>query len=211
MHLFAGERHDLPRASTEIAILVSRHNSLWTFFKNFCHHAFDEVRFFLSYTNLHQFARDEKIQRADDIINREEIYRRLKDEVWDVELVFNTENTLPPNVFGDRKNPRLASPFKTVSEAKKVMYASYAIIWAKLMQQRLDSEEAATIESVAEETLNKLGIDVDIFDPLFGTITSYLSPGSNWKWNHSKDLFKWYKEVCERQSRHSSPLPPEAQ
>ncbi len=156
-------------------------------------------------------ARDEKIQRADAIINREEIYRRLKDEVWDVELVFNTENTLPPNVFGDRKNPRLASPFKTVSEAKKVMYASYAIIWAKLIQQRLDSEEAATIESVAEETLNKLGIDVDIFDPLFGTITSYLSPGSNWKWNHSKDLFKWYKEVCERQSRHSSPLPPEAQ
>ena len=79
------------------------------------------------------------------------------------------------------------------------------------MQQRLDSEEAATIESVAEETLNKLGIDADIFNLLFEAMTSYLSPASDWKWSHSKELLEWYKEVCKRQTRHSSPLPPEAQ
>ena len=33
-------------------------------------------------------AGDEKIQRADAIINSEETYRRLKDKVWDVELTF---------------------------------------------------------------------------------------------------------------------------
>ena len=48
-------------------------------------------------------AGDEEIQRADAIINREEIYRRLKDEVWDVELTFGEGNkTYTTNVYGDK-------------------------------------------------------------------------------------------------------------
>ena len=91
------------------------------------------------------------------------------------------------------------------------MYVSWAIIWAKLMQQRLDSDESATIKRVAGETLEELGIKVNTSDPLFNAVTRYLLPGTEQNWEHSQELLEWYNEVRERQSGYRSPLPPQAQ
>ena len=160
-------------------------------------------------------AGDRGIQRADAIINRKEKYEKLKKELWDVKVIFNdmegTGVELPPNFFGDRDNPRLAPQCETVFEARGVMYVSWAIIWAKLMQQRLDSDEAATIERVAGETLEELGIKVDNSDPLFNAVTRYLLPGPKQRWEHGEALSRWHEEVCEQQSGYGSPLPPQAQ
>lgn len=160
-------------------------------------------------------AGDRGIQRADAIINRKEKYEKLKKELWDVKVIFNdmegTGVELPPNFFGDRDNPRLAPQCETVFEARGVMYVSWAIIWAKLMQQRLDSDEAATIEHVAGETLEELGIKVDNSDPLFNAVTRYLLPGPKQRWEHGEALSRWHEEVCEQQSGYGSPLPPQAQ
>ena len=155
------------------------------------------------------------IRYADTIINRKEKYEKLKEELWDVKVIFNdmegTGVELPPNFFGDRDNPRLAPQCETVFEAEGVMYVSWAIIWAKLMQQRLDSDEAATIKRVAGETLEELGIKVNTSDPLFNAVTRYLLPGTEQNWEHSQELLEWYNEVRERQSGYRSPLPPQAQ
>ena len=155
------------------------------------------------------------IRDADAIINRKEKYEKLKKELWDVKVIFNdmegTGVELPPNFFGDRDNPRLAPQCETVFEAEGVMYVSWAIIWAKLMQQRLDSDESATIKRVAGETLEELGIKVNTSDPLFNAVTRYLLPGTEQNWEHSQELLEWYNEVRERQSGYRSPLPPQAQ
>lgn len=155
------------------------------------------------------------IRDADAIINRKEKYEKLKKELWDVKVIFNdmegTGVELPPNFFGDRDNPRLAPQCETVFEAEGVMYVSWAIIWAKLMQQRLDSDEAATIKRVAGETLEELGIKVNTSDPLFNAVTRYLLPGTEQNWEHSQELLEWRDEIREQQSGYRSPLPPEAQ
>lgn len=160
-------------------------------------------------------AGNRSIRDADAIINRKEKYEKLKKELWDVKVIFNdmegTGVELPPNFFGDRDNPRLAPQCETVFEAEGVMYVSWAIIWAKLMQQRLDSDEAATIKRVAGETLEELGIKVNTSDPLFNAVTRYLLPGTEQNWEHSQELLEWYNEVRERQSGYRSPLPPQAQ
>lgn len=155
------------------------------------------------------------IRDADAIINRKEKYNKLKKELWDVKVIFNdmegTGVDLPPNFFGDRDNPRLAPQCETVFEAEGVMYVSWAIIWAKLMQQRLDSDEAATIKRVAGETLEELGIKVNTSDPLFNAVTRYLLPGTEQNWEHSQELLEWRDEIRKQQSGYRSPLPPQAQ
>lgn len=42
------------------------------------------------------------IQRADTIIDRENKYEKLKEELQGVKVVFNTENTQPSNVLNIR-------------------------------------------------------------------------------------------------------------
>lgn len=153
-------------------------------------------------------AGDPDIQQADTIIYREKKYEKLKKELQDVEIVFNTENTQPSNVLSDgeepQKKPQKASPFK----AQRNMHFSWAVLWAKLMQQRLNDDETANIKDIAEDTLGILDIKVDAPGPLFSEVTRHLVRS----WNHGEELLEWYKEVCERQTRHnSSSLPSEAQ
>jgi len=42
------------------------------------------------------------IQRADTIIDRENKYEKLKEELQNIKIVFNTENTQPSNVLNVR-------------------------------------------------------------------------------------------------------------
>lgn len=143
-------------------------------------------------------AGDPDIQQADTIIYREKKYEKLKKELQDVEIVFNTENTQPSNVLSDgeksQKKPQKVSPLKEVFKAQRNMHFSWAILWAKLMQQRLNDDEAATIKDIAEDTLGILDIKVDVPGPLFSEVTRHLVQ----RWNHGEELLEWYKEVCER-------------
>lgn len=143
-------------------------------------------------------AGDPDIQQADTIIYREKKYEKLKKELQDVEIVFNTENTQPSNVLSDgeksQKKPQKVSPLKEVFKAQRNMHFSWAILWAKLMQQRLNDDEAATIKDIAEDTLGILDIKVDAPGPLFSEVTRHLVQ----RWNHGEELLEWYKEVYER-------------
>lgn len=156
-------------------------------------------------------AGDSDIQWADTIINREDKYKKLKEELQSVKIVFNTENTQPSDILSNgeksQKKPQKVSPLKEVFKAQRNMHFSWAVLWAKLMQRRLDDDETATIKDTAEDTLEILDIKVDDPGPLFGEVTRHLVNN----WNHGEELLEWYKEVCKRQTRHSSPLPPEAQ
>lgn len=152
-------------------------------------------------------ARDSDIQWADTIINRENKYEKLKEELQGVEIVFNTENTQPSNVLSDGEKPQKVSPFKGVFKAQRDMHFSWAILWAKLMQQRLNDDKTATVKDIAEDTLGILDIKVDAPGPLFSEVTRHLVQS----WNHGEELSEWYREVYERQSGHDSPLPPQAQ
>lgn len=156
-------------------------------------------------------AGDPDIQQADTIIYREKKYEKLKKELQDVEIVFNTENTQPSNVLSDgeksQKKSQRVSPFKDVFKAQRNMHFSWAVLWAKLMQQRLNDDKTATVKDIAEDTLGILDIKVDAPGPLFSEVTRHLVQS----WNHGEELSEWYREVYERQTRHSSPLPPEAQ
>ncbi len=107
-------------------------------------------------------AGDEKIQRADAIINSEETYRRLKDKVWDVELTFKGNKTYTDNVYGDKQNQPEEDPFDSASEAKFLMQTCYAVLWAKLMQARLNENKNVAIADVAEESLNQM--DVTLYE-----------------------------------------------
>ena len=139
-------------------------------------------------------ARDSDIQWADTIIDRENKYEKLKEELQGVEIVFNTENTQPSNVLSDGEKPQRVSPFKKVFKAQRDMHFSWAILWAKLMQQRLNDDETATIKDIAEDTLGILDIKVDAPGPLFSEVTRHLVQ----RWNRGEELLEWYKEVCER-------------
>ena len=139
-------------------------------------------------------AGDPDIQQADTIIYREKKYEKLKKELQDVEIVFNTENTQPSNVLSDGEKPQRVSPFEKVFKAQRDMHFSWAILWAKLIQQRLNDDETATIKDIAEDTLGILDIKVDAPGPLFSEVTRHLVQ----RWNHGEELLEWYKEVCER-------------
>lgn len=152
-------------------------------------------------------ARDSDIQWADTIIDRENKYEKLKEELQGVEIVFNTENTQPSNVLSDGEKPQRVSPFKKVFKAQRDMHFSWAILWAKLMQQRLNDDETATIKDIAEDTLGILDIKVDAPGPLFSEVTRHLVQ----RWNRGEELLEWYRGIYEQQGRYSSPLPPEAQ
>lgn len=156
---------------------------------------------------------DYDIQRADAIINRKEKYEELKEKLWDVEIHLTgaAAAQLPPNIYGDRDNPIQAEPFKRAFDARGVMYRSYTFLLAKLIQDRLNRDDTATVAGVTKEALGILDIKVDTSDPLFDAVTGYLSPNSAWGWNHGQELLGWRDEVREQQSGYRSPLPPQAQ
>lgn len=149
-------------------------------------------------------AGDEKIQRADAIINSEETYRRLKDKVWDVELTFKGNKTYTDNVYGDKQKQPEEDPFDSASEAKFLMQTCYAVLWAKLMQARLNENKNVAIADVAEESLNQMDVTLYEDEEFVKNICNRLG---RYNWEHRAELKDWYNErLCE----DIEPLPKEA-
>ena len=153
-------------------------------------------------------AGDEEIQQADAIINGEEIYRRLKDKVWDVELTFSEgDETCTTNLYGDKQKQPEKIPFDAASEAKISMQRAYAILWAKLIQKRLNEGEGKEVADVAEESLNEMGIALsEKHENLFVKYICH-ELDAIYNWEHRAELKDWYNErLCE----DIEPLPKEA-
>lgn len=153
-------------------------------------------------------AGDEEIQQADAIINGEEIYRRLKDEVWDVELTFGEgDETRTTNLYGDKQKQPEEIPFDSASEAKISMQRAYAILWAKLIQKRLNEGEGEKVADVAEESLNEMGIALsEKHENLFVNYICH-ELDAIYNWEHRAELVAWCNErLCE----DIEPLPKEA-
>lgn len=153
-------------------------------------------------------AGDEEIQQADAIINGEEIYRRLKDKVWDVELTFGEgDETCTTNLYGDKQKQPEEIPFDSASEAKISMQRAYAILWAKLIQKRLNEGEDEKVADVAEESLNEMGIALsEKHENLFVKYICH-ELDAIYNWEHRAELAAWYNErLCE----DIEPLPKEA-
>lgn len=155
-------------------------------------------------------AGDEEIQQADAIINREKDYRRLKDEVWDVELTFGEgDETCTTNLYGDKQKQPEEIPFDSASEAKISMQRAYAILWAKLIQKRLNEGEGKEVADVAEESLNEMGIALsEKHENLFVTDICY-ELDAIYNWEHCAELKDWYNERLH-ELFDIKPLPKEA-
>ena len=153
-------------------------------------------------------AGDEEIQQADSIINREKDYRRLKDKVWNVELTFGEgDEKYTINVYGDKQKQPEEIPFDSASEAKISMQRAYAILWAKLIQKRLNEGEGEKVADVAEESLNEMGIALsEKHENLFVKYICH-ELDAIYNWEHRAELKDWYSErLCE----DIEPLPKEA-
>lgn len=138
-----------------------------------------------------RLAGNEKIQEADAIINSEETYRRLKDEVWDVELTFKGNKTYTNNVYGDKQNQPEEDPFDSASEAKFLMQTCYAVLWAKLMQARLNENKNVAIADVAEESLNQMDVTLYEDEEFVKNICNRLG---RYNWEHCAELNDWYNK-----------------
>ena len=156
-------------------------------------------------------AGDEEIQQADAIINREKDYRRLKDEVWDVELTFGEgDEKYTTNVYGDKQKQPKEIPFDSASEAKISMQRTYAILWAKLMQKHLNEGEGEKVADVAEESLNEMGIALsEKHENLFVTDICYELGRAVYNWEHCAELKDWYNKRLS-ELFNIKPLPKEA-
>lgn len=151
-------------------------------------------------------AGDEKIQRADAIINSEETYRRLKDKVWDVELTFKGNKTYTDNVYGDKQKQPEEDPFDSASEAKFLMQTCYAVLWAKLMQARLNENKNVAIADVAEESLNQTDVTLYEDEEFVKNICNRLG---RYNWEHCAELNDWYNKRI-RELSNIEPLSKEA-
>lgn len=153
-----------------------------------------------------RLAGNEKIQEADAIINSEETYRRLKDEVWDVELTFKGNKTYTDNVYGDKQNQPEEDPFDSASEAKFLMQTCYAVLWAKLMQARLNENKNVAIADVAEESLNQMDVTLYEDEEFVKNICNRLG---RYNWEHCAELNDWYNKRI-RELSNIEPFPKEA-
>lgn len=145
-----------------------------------------------------RLAGDEQIERANAIINMEETYKKLKEEAWDVKLtLYGGEKT--DNVYGDKENQPEERQFESVRDARVSMSRTYAILWAKLMQARLNENRNVAIADVAEKTLNRIGITIPEkqtgeSDPLVMSMIFELESEFVFDWEHSEALGKWFNE-----------------
>lgn len=153
-----------------------------------------------------RLAGNEEIQQADAIINTEKTYRRLKDEVWDVELTFKGNKTYTDNVYGDKQNQPEEDPFDSASEAKFLMQTCYAVLWAKLMQARLNENKNVAIADVAEESLNQMDVTLYEDEEFVKNICNRLG---RYNWEHCAELKDWYNERLH-ELFDIKPLPKEA-
>ena len=79
------------------------------------------------------------------------------------------------------------------------MSRTYAILWAKLMQARLNESKNVAIADVAKETLNRMGITIPKertgeSDPLVTDMIFELGSEFVFDWEHSEALGKWFNE-----------------
>ena len=156
-------------------------------------------------------AGDEKIQRADAIINREETYRRLKYKVWDVELTFGEgDKTYTTNIYGDKEKQSEEDSFDSADEAKILMKRAHAILWAKLIQKRLNENESKKVADVAEESLNEMGITLSKKqENTFVKDICHELGYAVYNWEHCAELDDWYNKR-HRELLDIKPLPEEA-
>ena len=153
-----------------------------------------------------RLAGNEEIQQADAIINSEETYRRLKDKVWDVELTFKGNKTYTDNVYGDKQKQPEEDPFDSASEAKFLMQTCYAVLWAKLMQARLNENKNVAIADVAEESLNQMDVTLYEDEEFVKNICNRLG---RYNWEHCAELNDWYNKRI-RELSNIEPLSKEA-
>ena len=153
-----------------------------------------------------RLAGNEEIQQADAIINTEKTYRRLKDEVWDVELTFKGNKTYTDNVYGDKQKQPEEDPFDSTSEAKFLMQTCYAVLWAKLMQARLNENKNVAIADVAEESLNQMDVTLYEDEEFVKNICNRLG---RYNWEHCAELNDWYNKRI-RELSNIEPLSKEA-
>lgn len=153
-----------------------------------------------------RLAGNEKIQEADAIINSEETYRRLKDKVWNVELTFKGNKTYTDNVYGNKQNQPEEDPFDSASEAKFLMQTCYAVLWAKLMQARLNENKNVAIADVAEESLNQMDVTLYEDEEFVKNICNRLG---RYNWEHCAELNDWYNKRI-RELSNIEPLSKEA-
>lgn len=153
-----------------------------------------------------RLAGNEEIQQADAIINTEKTYRRLKDEVWDVELTFKGNKTYTDNVYGDKQKQPEEDPFDSTSEAKFLMQTCYAVLWAKLMQARLNENKNVAIADVAEESLNQMDVTLYEDEEFVKNICNRLG---RYNWEHCAELNDWYNKRI-RELSNIEPFPKEA-
>ena len=153
-----------------------------------------------------RLAGNEEIQQADAIINTEKTYRRLKDEVWDVELTFKGNKTYTDNVYGDKQKQPEEDPFDSASEAKFLMQTCYAVLWAKLMQARLNENKNVAIADVAEESLNQMDVTLYEDEEFVKNICNRLG---RYNWEHCAELNDWYNKRI-RELSNIEPLSKEA-
>ena len=153
-----------------------------------------------------RLAGNEEIQQADAIINTEKTYRRLKDEVWDVELTFKGNKTYTDNVYGDKQKQPEEDPFDSASEAKFLMQTCYAVLWAKLMQARLNENKNVAIADVAEESLNQMDVTLYEDEEFVKNICNRLG---RYNWEHCAELNDWYNKRI-RELSNIEPFPKEA-
>ena len=152
-------------------------------------------------------AGDEEIQQADAIINREKDYRRLKDKVWDVKLTFGEgDEKYTTNVYGDKQKQPEEDPFDSASEAKFLMQTCYAVLWAKLMQARLNENKNVAIADVAEESLNQMDVTLYEDEEFVKNICNRLG---RYNWEHCAELNDWYNKRI-RELSNIEPLSKEA-
>ena len=79
------------------------------------------------------------------------------------------------------------------------MSRTYAILWAKLMQARLNESKSVAIADVAEKTLNRIGITIPEkqtgeSDPLVMSMIFELESDFVFDGGHSVALGKWFNE-----------------
>ena len=79
------------------------------------------------------------------------------------------------------------------------MQTCYAVLWAKLMQARLNENKNVAIAKVAEKTLNRMGITIPKeqtgeSDPLVMSMLFELGSEFVFDWEHSEALGKWFNE-----------------
>jgi len=86
------------------------------------------------------------------------------------------------------------------------MQTCYAVLWAKLMQARLNENKNVAIADVAEESLNQMDVTLYEDEEFVKNICNRLG---RYNWEHYAELNDWYNKRI-RELSNIEPLSKEA-